>query len=130
MLDASHLLARLFGIVFIIFYGGILLNFNFYKYLWRDFPKQPFFLLISGFMALVSGSLVVLFHPEWTPNWESLITLLGWIMIIQGIIRIVFPEHVLKFIENLSNDKGSKFLVIGSFVMLLLGLYLTLMSYH
>lgn len=126
-MDVSHTLARMFGIVFIVMYGGLLVNNKFYFRIWKDILHQPLLLFFSGFIALILGLLVIQFHNIWTPDWKGLITLFGWLMFFQGVFRIVLPETVLKLASKITDHK--MFINIASVVMLLIGLYLTSVSF-
>ena len=41
--------------------------------------------------------MVVLAHNVWAANWRVIITLFGWVLIVCGTIRIVFPQLVQKY---------------------------------
>jgi hypothetical protein len=128
-MDISHLLARLFGIVLIVVYGGLLLNQKFYKRVWNDVFEQPLILFLSGFMALILGLIVTQVHNVWTLDWRVLMTLLGWMLVFQGVIRILFPEFVLKMAKRLLSSNRFLFIQIASIMMILIGSYLTLKGF-
>lgn len=127
-MDISHLLARILGIMMIVLYGGFLINQKFYQQIGKDMVKNPIFLLLSGFISLLCGLLIIQIHPFWVLNWTILITLLGWILILNGICRLVFPEHVLKLSHKLM-DRHLAFVNGGAVVMFLIGLYLSYIGF-
>ncbi len=128
-MDTSYLLARLFGITLIVLYGGILVNRKYYQRVWQDVLQQPLLLLLSGFITLVLGLLVLEVHPFWSWSWRGLITFLGWVMVFAGVMRIVFPELVIKTAKKVVDHKNFLYLQIAASVMLLLGLYLTYIGF-
>lgn len=128
-MDISHLLARLFGIVLVVTYGGLLINRKFYTSIWQNLLQQPLLLFISGFMALVLGLIVIQVHSIWALDWRGLITFLGWLMVFQGIMRLVFPETVLKIIKKIIDNQNFLFIHIVSVIMFLIGLYLTYVGF-
>lgn len=128
-MDISHLLARLFGLVLVVIYGGLLINQKFYTSIWQNLLQQPLLLFISGFMALVLGLIVIQVHSIWALDWRGLITFLGWLMVFQGTMRLVFPETVLKIVKKIIDNQNFLFINIVSVIMLLIGLYLTYVGF-
>lgn len=122
------LLARVFGIVLMVAYGSVLLNLPFYKRLWADIPRQPLVLFMSGFIALVLGVLVLQVHNAWTFDWRGLITLLGWLLVLNGAWRLLLPQHALAFAEKISqNNDGLVYAISG--VMFAIGAYLAYVGF-
>lgn len=69
--------------------------------------KKSFFTLIkkmqydlsvvfAGAFALVIGVLQVVGYDDWSLSWRGLITLLGWITVIKGLL-VLSPGYVEKF---------------------------------
>jgi hypothetical protein len=128
-MDTSILLARLFGITMIVVYSSLLINRTFFKRIWQELPQQPLLLFLSGFIALILGLLVIQVHNVWTADWKGIITLLGWAMIFQGIMRILFPETVLSLAKKMFESKYLAFIDIIAALLLIVGLYLTYIGY-
>jgi hypothetical protein len=126
-MDISHLLARLFGVMMIVLFGGILLNQKFYSRLWQDISHHPFSLLISGFITLLLGLIVLQVHHIWVADWRGLITLLGWFFVLTGAVRILLPEMVLKIGQKIIKQPLA--IISTASVMFLIGLYLTYMGF-
>jgi uncharacterized membrane protein HdeD (DUF308 family) len=59
---------------------------------------------LSGAIHIIIGLTIAILHPIWTADWRGLITLIGYISIIQGVIRLAFPiqsrDNVLKSLEK------------------------------
>lgn len=122
------LLARIFGIVLIVAYGGVLLNLVYYKRLWSEIPRCPLVLFLSGFIALVLGLITLQLHNVWTFDWRGLITLLGWVLVINGAWRLLFPEKALALVEKFANgSNGTVYAISG--LMFAIGAYLTLVGF-
>lgn len=100
-MDTSLLLARVFGVVMAIVYLSVLFNRKYYRHVWREISSNKLLLMLSGFIALVLGVLTLQFHPEWTADWRSIITLLGWLMVLQGVVRLAVPDKVIGFSSRL-----------------------------
>ena len=44
-------------------------------------------------MTLAAGLAIVLTHNIWTADWRVVITILGWLFVISGIVRMALPQH-------------------------------------
>jgi hypothetical protein len=87
----------------------------------QDFIKNPALILFSGVIALLGGLLIVLSHNVWEWSWRVLPTLIGYLLIWQGLTRIFFPEWVITLSKKLSTEK---FYTITGLVLTLLGLFM------
>jgi hypothetical protein len=126
-MDLSNQLAQLFGIIMTILYGGVLLNQKYYRRLWDNLHHEPLGVLLSGFIPLLLGVLIVQLHNVWSMDWKGLITLLGWIMGINGAFRILFPNTVIKASHSLS--KYLPMVNISAAILCLIGIYLIYMGF-
>jgi hypothetical protein len=52
---------------------------------------------LFGLLDLAAGLAIVLTHNVWTADWRVLITLIGWLSIVRGAVRILLPEQVMTF---------------------------------
>lgn len=125
----SIFLARFLGLLFVILYGSFLLNPVFYRRLVQDISRQPLSLLLSGVISLILGLSVTLIHNIWTPDWRGLITFLGWLFLFSGIMRLAFPQVVIKMTQRMLEKGHDFFLNAVVFVMLLVGVYLTYIGF-
>ena len=61
-------------------------------------------MLVTSFIALIMGILIVVSHNIWTKDWRVIITIVGWMVLIKGINVILFPEFLvnmsIKWIQN------------------------------
>ena len=92
--NTSRYLARLIGPVFLAIGVGMLINAPIYRVLGAQFLQSTALIYLSGLLALPVGIAILLVHNVWVANWRVLITLLGWLAMIGGIFRIVYPQLV------------------------------------
>lgn len=59
----------------------------------RDILLSQGLFALTGALQLLIGLAVIILHPYWTADWRSLITLIGYLAIIQGFIRLAFPNE-------------------------------------
>ncbi len=87
-----------------------------FKKIIEDFEKSSGLTFISGFITLVIGMLLVAYHNIWVTDWIVLITIVGWIALLKGIILIAFPQFILSFKNMYKNT------YIWGVLMIVLGL--------
>jgi uncharacterized protein YjeT (DUF2065 family) len=80
----------------------------------------------TAFWTLGIGLVLVISHNIWVPAWPVVVTIYGWILVIQGILRLFAPEHFAKWVKRLTADNGFK---IASYVWVIVGLYLVWMGF-
>ena len=59
-----------------------------------ELSKLPMMIVLAGYAAVAAGLAVVYFQNRWTAGWPALITAVGWLSVIMGFIRIVFPMKI------------------------------------
>lgn len=87
----------------------------------------PEFIFFSGIFTLLAGLAIVRVHNIWSAEWTVLVTVLGWLCIVGGVIRIIWPEHVSAMRGGMI--KGENTLTAWALVTLLLGAFLTAKGY-
>ena len=90
----SLFLAKLIGPIFVIVGTGLLLNGDRYRAVVDEVMSSHTLLYIFGAVALTGGLAIVLTHNVWVWDWPVIITIVGWLMIVRGSFRIVFPQQV------------------------------------
>ena len=84
-------IARLIGPLFVVLGVGILLNQAVYADMIGQAVLIPVLIYLTGMLALTAGVAMLNGYHAWTADWRVVITILGWIMVIAGIVRIVLP---------------------------------------
>ena len=93
-METSILLAQIIGPSILILGIGILMNLGHYRRLVDDFAASPFQIFFAGLLGLLFGILIVCFHNVWEWRWPVIITVIGWILILRGIVRTTAPGFV------------------------------------
>ncbi len=122
-MSLSIFLARVLGLYLII--GGLLYLFrrHFIQKAAEDLFQKEALVIISGVMSLILGLLLVIGHNVWEWNWTLAITLLGYLTLLKGLVRLFIPQYAdKKFFKKMIH--GDNPIYIG-FVCLILGLFLT-----
>jgi uncharacterized protein YjeT (DUF2065 family) len=91
-MQTSVYLARLIGPVFVAVGVGLLVNGQYYRDVIDEALGSHVLIYLSGVLSMLGGLAIVLAHNAWTRGWAVIITVLGWLMVIGGIVRIVVPQ--------------------------------------
>jgi hypothetical protein len=83
---------QVFSLAYLSIGIGILINRGFYKKVFEEFVDDGLAMYFGGAMALVVGYLIVAFHNEWTKDWSVIITVVGWLALVKGIIILILPK--------------------------------------
>lgn len=104
MIELSLLFARFWGIVFVVLAVAIFLNQKSYVKLLKKKLSEEF-VLLSGLVALLIGAVQVSVINSWTFNYLGILTVIGWISLIKGIVRLTIPSAALSFRKLVINPK-------------------------
>ncbi len=91
-MDLSLFLAKLLGLYLLIVAVDMLLRKHELEGAVRDFSSSKSLLVFSGSTSLFLGLVIVLAHPVYEVDWDGLVTLLGYLLIVRGIARVCFPR--------------------------------------
>jgi hypothetical protein len=81
----------------------------------------------SGILSLLAGIAIVRVHNVWSGGWQIIITVLGWLAIVGGLVRMWFPERAAPIATALGGASAA--LVVGGLVILALGAFLSYKAY-
>ncbi len=85
-------IARIVGPVFVVIGVSILLNQPIYNAIVIESVHSPTLIYFSGLLSLPLGIVMLNVHRAWTSDWRVIITVLGWLLAIGGIVRIGLPQ--------------------------------------
>lgn len=118
---------QIFSVMYLAVGVGILVNPGFYKKLYEDFCENAVSLYLGGFAALVIGFLLVAFHNTWTKDLSVIITIVGWISLVKGIIILTLPKIMIALTNAIA--KNEKFLKIEGIAVIIIGLALSYLGF-
>jgi len=93
----SIFLARLLGPILLAVGVGILINPKPFHTMAGEVVRSITLVYLFGLADFAAGLAIVLTHNVWVANWRVLITLIGWLMLIRGAVRILAPEAIMGF---------------------------------
>jgi len=95
-MDLSLFLAQLLGLMYIVTGVGIFANKGRFRALYEEMLGNAPLIYLMGILSLVFGFVVVTFHNQWVSDWTVLITIIGWLGLIKGILIIVSPRTIIQ----------------------------------
>lgn len=119
----SIFLARVLGLYLIIVGFFYLFRRAYIQKVAREIFEKDSLVIITAVMSLLIGLLIVVGHNKWAWSWTLTITLLGYLTLLKGLIRLFIPHHTDKpvLLKAISGDNP---IYIG-IVCLLIGFFLT-----
>ena len=126
-MQLSLFLAQLIGLTTAIFALAAFFRPGFVREGMADLQRSAMTRLLFGFIALVSGLAIVLFHNLWVGDWRLVITLIGWGGIIKGFVAIAQPATLLSLGDVFYRTEGRTRIVLVC--ALLFGLWLTAIGF-
>jgi hypothetical protein len=125
--QTSIFLARLIGPLVLVVAVGLFINTAGYRAMAQEFLRNPALFYLSGVLTLTAGLAIVLAHNVWVANWPVLITIVGWLAMIGGTMRIALPERAKGFGEAMLAKPRA--MHIGGAAWLALGALLCFFGY-
>jgi len=119
------LFSILLGKVFAIALIAVGISLVLYRKDWRDVANEILgsksAIYLTAFLELIIGLLVVFTHNVWVSSWPVVITIFGWLMVIEALVYLLFPhKHIIKVYRKWM--RGSWYNVMA-IVSIILGLY-------
>jgi hypothetical protein len=127
-MTTSKTIAGLIGPTLIAIGATILLNLSSWPFLLEQASRDPALIYLSGVLLFVAGFAIVRAHNRWTAGWPVLVTVLGWLAVLGGLLRMLFPIQL----GQLALGLASKTAVLSAVavVLLLVGAFLSFKAYR
>lgn len=120
-MDVSIFIAKLMGIYMLIVAAIWIFRKDQVEATIKEVLSSNGLLALSGVISLVLGLAIAIGHPIWEWNWRGLITVIGYLSILKGIMRLAFPAQIQQRVLNVVSQ-GYWFVIA---LVIVLGAYLT-----
>jgi len=127
-MTAPFFIARLIGPTFIVIGAGVLLNGSVYNAMIAEAVRSPTLIYFAGLFALVPGLAILNVYRAWTADWRVIVTIIGWLCVIGGVVRIVLPQTIAAMATDIYS--GTVVLPIFAVIVLVIGGYLSFEGYR
>ncbi len=121
----SQILAKIVGLSLFLFSFILLYNKKALQISLR-LLKSKEFIFLSGLSFIFFGIIIISIHNVWELNWKGLLTLVGWISILEGLFRTFFIDLTLKTSKNI---KSLGLIKTSLIISMALGFYLIFVSF-
>ena len=115
-METAIFIAKILAVVYLSIFIGFLFNKKYYQNMFQKMFEDTEFFYFGGFLAIIFGFLLLHFHGEWTNDWTILITIIGWIAILKGIMLLAFPKITLLFKPLLKPENLWKMMLPFTFI--------------
>src|ERR1700730_6615804 len=88
----SKTIAALLGPRLVASAISLLANLGTSRTIIEGLSQSPALIMIAGYAAFVPGLAIVYFHNRWTGGWPVLVTVMGWLSLVVGLLRMVVPH--------------------------------------
>jgi hypothetical protein len=127
-MPAATLIARLIGPLFAALGVGMIVNATFYAAAVGEGAHSPVLIAISGMATLLAGIAILNAHHAWTADWRVLVTLIGWLFIVAGLIRLILPTVAESVAPAVYSGPAAE--IVAGAVVLVIGAVLSFGGYR
>lgn len=120
---ATRAFARVLGPFFTIASATVVARSPNMRVLLTEFGASAVWPWVTGAFVLIAGIIVVALHPYWRGLTAVIVSLLGWIMVIRGILLMAFPDFFMSIANRTVGAENLWRVVFVVFVAM--GVYLT-----
>src|SRR5436853_5083156 len=93
-MTTAKMIAGLIGPTLIAMAAAILVNLGALPVMLEQITRDPALIFLSGILLFVAGLAIVRVHNIWTGGWPVLVTVLGWVAVLSGLLRMLFPTQL------------------------------------
>jgi uncharacterized protein YjeT (DUF2065 family) len=122
----SKLIAGLIGPLLAAMGVAMLINRSLFPTMIGEIAHNYALIFLSGLLVLLAGVAIVRVHNVWT-GWPIIVTVLGWLAIVSGLVRMWFPQAAAPMAEAFAGSTAG--LLVGGVVVLALGAFLSYKAY-
>lgn len=103
--ELSIFIARIITLIYVPIGIAILIGQLKSKEIISSYEKSAAFTLFMGIFAVIAGTFLITYHNIWVKDWPVLVTLIGWIAVIEGVIFITMPKVMLSLTKRISGNE-------------------------
>lgn len=119
----SIFLAKLIGVAFLIIGVFFIFKTKNLQSAMMDMGKSPALMTVVGIVRIFVGLAIIYGHNEWIFRWPVVITLLGYLILFNGILMLFLQKEIMAMI--LKAAPRVKFFKMMGAVILIVGIFLS-----
>jgi hypothetical protein len=105
-MTTSKKIAGLIGPTLVAIAATMLINVGSFPALTEQISRDPALIFVSGILLLVAGLAIVRAHNIWAGGWPVLVTVLGWLAVLGGLVRMPFPIKLAAIVAGVGQSTG------------------------
>jgi hypothetical protein len=121
-MDRSRFIAGLIGPTLALVALSLFINRGFAAQMGAELAGAHLLIVIAGAATLAAGLAIVMSHNVWR-GWPVIVTVFGWLAIVSGIVRILFPRQIAELAPGVVASQNGVDFAAG--LILVLGLFLS-----
>ena len=102
-MELSIFFVKFYGYFFFLFAGALLISRDGREVMIQA-SKEKSHVMLTGMLSLIIGLPVIILHNIWTFDVLGLVTFIGWMSTLKGVVRIAKPSFVIKKMEMYDAD--------------------------
>ncbi|MBI1866531.1 MAG: hypothetical protein HY005_01655 [Candidatus Staskawiczbacteria bacterium] len=115
-MELSIFLANIFGLSIVAVSLSLLLNPKNVKKI-SDSMENGITLFYTGIVSFVIGTAMILNHNIWVYDWRLIITILGWAILVKGIIRLFLPKMAINMSKKIINSQWIPLILVAGVIL-------------
>ncbi len=119
-------LAKAIGFYFLAAGVGVMIAPQRWQSVMQEMKDQQTLVLLAGIMAYVLGIVILSVHRVWGEPLACIITAIGYIGVIKGLLLMIFPAPAMKLGEFML---GNMMMRVWSILIIALGAYMIYAGY-
>ncbi|MCB9806929.1 hypothetical protein H6768_03480 [Candidatus Peribacteria bacterium] len=125
-MNATTFLAQFWGVSFFVLSILFLVRRDSLVGYVKSVMSEPGVIFMAGYFSLSVGIASILVHNVWAWNFRGVITLMGWLALVKGVMLLGFPGTTKKVANIYKNDN---YITVAMFVWLIVGIYLSIKGF-
>jgi uncharacterized protein YjeT (DUF2065 family) len=118
---------QIMGLIYLSIGLGMLVDHRFYKKMLNKMIDDEAVLFVTGLTVLIIGYFLVAYHNIWIFDWTVIITIIGWMALLKGLMLIIIPEKSIK-LYNMIKISAEQLKIYG-IIVFVLGTILSFFGY-
>jgi hypothetical protein len=120
-METTILLSKALGICLVVIGAAIILRRRYFLAAFAAFVEQRLLRIVASMIELAAGLFLVV-RNAWSPLPAAVITLIGWMAVVEATVYLLLPDTVLARLMETFNTAG--WYVVGGVLAIGTGLYL------
>lgn len=116
------LLSKVLGIFLVIVGAAILLRRRYYLPVYGAFVRERLLRAVTSLAEILAGLFLVVLYDEWSSPPAAILSLIGWMALLEGLMYTLLPDDFLEKFFNIFNTPA--WYVAGGLLAIATGTYL------